>query len=125
MDEMRRDFSNTKVRCAHILLKHKDSRNPINRNTQTPVTRTKDEAIMQLSRHLDTILDAREKDQEFKRIATQVSECASARNGGDLGYFSRGEMHSAFSNAAFLLRVGDISGLVDTDSGIHLIYRIA
>ncbi|GFE55343.1 peptidylprolyl isomerase [Babesia ovis] len=115
----------TTVRCAHILLKHTGSRNPINRNTNQPVTRSKEEAIMEIKRHLETIMASKERDREFKRIATEVSECSSARKGGDLGFFSREQMQASFSNAAFNLRVGEVSDLVDSDSGIHLIYRIA
>ncbi|GBE62104.1 peptidylprolyl isomerase [Babesia ovata] len=125
MPNMMKEMVPTKVRCAHILLKHKGSRNPINRNTNQPVTRTKEEAISEMTRHLDDIMAAAARDREFQKKATQISECTSAQNGGDLGFFTRNQMQAAFSNAAFLLGVGEVSGLVDTDSGIHLIYRIA
>jgi len=59
------------------------------------------------------------------RIAQQVSECRSAANGGDLGFFGRGDMQKSFEDAAFGLQVGEISGLVDSDSGIHIILRLA
>ena len=62
---------------------------------------------------------------DFVRIAQQISECRSAANGGDLGPFSRGQMQAAFENAAFALQVGEISDLVDSESGIHIILRVA
>ncbi|KAK2197098.1 bifunctional Peptidyl-prolyl cis-trans isomerase [Babesia duncani] len=114
-----------KVRCAHILLKHVQSRNPINRNTNTPVHRTKEEARDELGALLDRIKSSPRPDYEFKTLALDISECSSARKHGDLGYFDRKTMQKPFSDAAFALNVGEISDLVETDSGIHIIYRIA
>ena len=62
---------------------------------------------------------------DFDRIAREVSECRSAANGGDLGMFGRGAMQKQFEDAAFALKVGEISDLVDSDSGIHIILRTA
>ena len=61
----------------------------------------------------------------FEELATQYSDCSSARNGGDLGYFGRGQMQKPFEDAAFGLKVGEMCGPVDTDSGVHLIKRTA
>ncbi|EDO05690.2 putative Peptidyl-prolyl cis-trans isomerase NIMA-interacting 1 [Babesia bovis T2Bo] len=122
---MAMDHGPSTVRCAHILLKHTGSRNPINRNTNQRVTRSKEEAISMVRDYRNTIMSAPERDREFRRIATSISECSSASKGGDLGFFSREQMQASFSNAAFNLQVGEISDLVDSDSGIHIIYRIA
>ena len=62
---------------------------------------------------------------DFARIAHEVSECSSAGKGGDLGVFGRGDMQKAFEDATYALQVGDISDLVDSDSGIHIILRTA
>jgi parvulin-like peptidyl-prolyl isomerase len=61
----------------------------------------------------------------FQQHATQRSDCSSYQQGGDLGYFSKGQMQEPFENAAFALSPGEMSGIVSTDSGYHLIYRIA
>lgn len=61
----------------------------------------------------------------FAKEASAESHCSSARSGGDLGSFSRGQMQRAFEDAAFALRVGELSGLVETDSGVHIILRTA
>ena len=63
--------------------------------------------------------------EDFTRLAEQFSECRSAQNGGDLGPFGRGQMQKAFEDATYALSVGEISDLVDSDSGIHIILRTA
>lgn len=55
----------------------------------------------------------------------QVSDCSSAKRGGDLGLFGRGAMQKPFEDAAFALKVGELSQIVDTDSGVHIIMRTA
>jgi NIMA-interacting peptidyl-prolyl cis-trans isomerase 1 len=44
---------------------------------------------------------------------------------GDLGFFGPGQMQKPFEEASFALAVGGLSGIVDTDSGIHVILRVA
>jgi hypothetical protein len=60
-----------------------------------------------------------------RTAAAARSDCSSCRNNGDLGYFGRGAMQRPFEDASFGLAVGEMSGIVSTDSGYHLIYRIA
>ncbi len=62
---------------------------------------------------------------DFEKLASEVSECRSAANGGDLGFFGPGQMQQAFEEASFALEVGQMSDLVDSDSGIHIIWRVA
>ncbi len=57
----------------------------------------------------------------FIEMAKKYSEGPSAKNGGDLGYFTRGEMVPAFEKAAFALKKGEISGIVKTRFGYHII----
>jgi NIMA-interacting peptidyl-prolyl cis-trans isomerase 1 len=61
----------------------------------------------------------------FPNYAKERSDCSSFRADGDLGFFGRGMMQQSFEDAAFALEVGEISGIVSSDSGYHLIYRIA
>jgi NIMA-interacting peptidyl-prolyl cis-trans isomerase 1 len=60
---------------------------------------------------------------DFTALASVESHCSSAKRGGDLGVFGHGQMMKAFEDAAFALEVGQMSGPVFTDSGVHLILR--
>jgi len=59
---------------------------------------------------------------KFAELAKQYSQDpGSAANGGDLGAFGRGMMVKPFEDAAFQLKIGEISGLVQSDFGFHII----
>jgi len=87
-----------KVRCAHILVK------------------TEKEA--------NEVLERLKKGEKFANIAKEVSLCPSGKRGGDLGTFGRGKMVKEFGNAAFALQKGQISPIVKTKFGYHVIKRL-
>lgn len=60
---------------------------------------------------------------EFAQAASEYSDCPSGADGGALGVFGRGAMVPAFEQAAFSLGVGEMSGVVETQFGYHLILR--
>ncbi len=62
-----------------------------------------------------------DKGEKFEDLAKQYSLDGSKDYGGDLGYFTAGEMVPEFSKAAFALKVGEVSGPVKTEFGWHLI----
>lgn len=57
--------------------------------------------------------------------ALTLSDCSSHSASGDLGFFTRGQMQKPFEDATFRLKVGELSNIVSTDSGVHLILRTA
>ena len=83
--------------------------------------RSKEAAVTQLL----AIKAAIDGGEDWAALAAKESDCGSARDGGDLGFFERGAMQKPFEDAAFALQVGEISGVVDTDSGVHIIKRLA
>jgi NIMA-interacting peptidyl-prolyl cis-trans isomerase 1 len=108
-----------KIRAAHLLIKHKDSRRPSSWR-ETNITRTKEEAIEMLKKFEEQIRSGK---TTLGELATSESDDSSARRRGDLGYFGRGQMQKEFEDAAFALQPGEMSGVVETASGVHLVQR--
>ena len=87
-----------KVHCAHILVK--------------------------TEKEVNQVLERLKKGEKFSAIARDISLCPSKKRGGDLGTFSRGQMVKEFETAAFALDKGQISGIVKTQFGYHIIRRL-
>ena len=65
-----------------------------------------------------------EKGADFAKLAEENSDCPSKAKGGSLGEFPRGNMVPAFEQAAFSLKTNEISGVVETEFGFHIIQTI-
>lgn len=67
------------------------------------------------------ILKEIKEGKSFEELAKEYSKCPSKDNGGDLGYFERGRMVPEFEEVAFKTNVGEISEVVQTQFGYHII----
>ena len=120
-EEAKEEAEPETVTCSHILVKHEGSRRPSSWR-EARITRTRDHARQRTEKLRRWVVEGK---ATFEQVAQHESDCSSARRGGDLGPFRRGTMMRPFEDAAFRLRVGELSGVVETDSGFHIIKRTA
>ncbi|HPO05527.1 MAG TPA: protein translocase subunit SecD [Candidatus Gracilibacteria bacterium] len=99
------------IRASHILVSYKGAE-------RSEQTRTKEEAE-KLAKELKAQVNA----SNFSAIAKEKSDDPVALLGGDLGFFGKGKMTPNFEKAAFDLKVGEISDIVETTFGYHIIYK--
>lgn len=111
-----------KIRVSHLLIKNNTSRKPKSWKSPEGISMSRDESIEILKRHQARILNGEVK---LGELASTESDCSSHAQGGDLGFFGKGQMQPKFEEAAYALHVGDVSDIVETDSGVHLIERTA
>lgn len=104
----------SQIRASHILLMYQGS-------MRSQATRSKDEALTAIQGLKEEIAQG----ADFGQVARQFSDCPSGEEGGDLGSFGRGAMVPEFDNAAFALKPGEVSDVVETPFGYHLIQRTA
>lgn len=69
----------------------------------------------------DALLVRINEGEDFATLAEENSDDGSAALGGDLGYFARGRMVQEFEDAAFALETGEVSDVVETQFGYHII----
>ena len=70
---------------------------------------------------IEAILERIHEGEDFAELAMEFSEDSSAENGGDLGTFYTGNMVAPFEEACIALEPGEVSGIVETDYGYHII----
>ncbi len=96
-----------KRHARHILFQVEDKENQLNMDVQ----RQKATKILALAK----------KGDDFSQLAKEHSEGPSASQGGDLGFFERGNMVKPFADAVFGMQPGEISDIVQTQFGFHII----
>ena len=113
-DGHRNEFGSPEERrAAHILIAVKASAP----QAEQDLAKAKAEQILQ---------QARQNPARFADLAKKYSQDpGSAANGGDLGFFGHGMMVKPFDDAAFSMKAGEISGLVKSDFGFHIIKLLA
>ncbi len=106
----------SQVGAKHILVMHAES-------TAKPegVTRTRAEAQQ---RAREALLKIRAGESFEEMVKQYTDEPGGAERGGDLGVFDRSTMVKPFADAAFALRVGEVSEIVETKYGFHIIKRV-
>ncbi len=95
------------VRASHILIKV----DPGAEEAKKAEARTKIESLQAKLK----------KGEDFGALAKEYSEGPSGPKGGDLGFFGRGQMVKPFEETAFSMKPGQVSGMVETRFGYHLI----
>ena len=95
------------VRASHILIKVKSD--------------ASEEEKAKALKKIKEIQEKQKKGEDFAKLAKEYSEGPSSAKDGDLGFFSRGQMVPAFEKVAFNLKEGEVSDVVETRFGYHLI----
>lgn len=101
------------IAASHILIGYRGA-------DKSEATRTKEDAKKLAE---DLLKKAKLDGADFAELAKEHSEGPSASKGGDLGTFGKGKMAQAFEKAAFALEVDEISDVVETPFGFHIIKR--
>ncbi|MGK4001818.1 peptidylprolyl isomerase [Sorangium sp. So ce1036] len=103
------------IGAKHLLVMHDGSK-----SKPEGVRRTREEAR---ARAQEALLKVR-GGAGFEQVVAEYSdEPGAAERGGDLGVFERGVMVKSFSDVAFALKVGEVSEVVETPFGFHIIKR--
>lgn len=96
-----------RVRVSHILIKVAPDATP--------------EQLEMAKEKMNKVLQRLREGAEFEEVAILYSEHLSARSGGDLGFFKKGEIIPAFEEVVFEMEVGEVSGVIRSSHGLHLL----
>jgi len=100
------------IKASHILIAPKASDPNSDPNEAKTEAKAKAEGLLK---------QIKSGTADFATLAKEHSSCPSGNRGGDLGFFSRGKMVPAFEQVAFALKPGQVSDVVETRFGYHII----
>ncbi|MBU0729543.1 MAG: peptidylprolyl isomerase [Proteobacteria bacterium] len=95
------------IRASHILIK-------VDQNASAEDKEKAKNKLIEAQKKL-------KEGQDFAALAKEYSQCPSSAEGGDLNYFEKGRMVPAFDQTAFALKIDEVSDIVETRFGYHLI----
>lgn len=102
------------VKVSHILVEHRDARNP-----KSGITRSRGEACLRA-------LEAQKKlaqGADFSKLVSEYSDSPGVSGDGSMGEVRRSDLEPKFADAAFQLERGQMSDVVETAFGFHVIVR--
>ncbi len=112
-EENKNNYIDDEVKASHILI------STIDPKTNKPVSQAKKK---EAKKKAEEVLEKAKSGEDFAKLAKEYSDDkGSGENGGDLGFFSRGEMVPEFEKAAFSMNKDEISDLVESQFGYHII----
>ncbi len=103
----------TKISDRQILISYKDAKESKSDRSKSEAKKLAEEAQKK----------AAKQDADFAALAKEYSDGPSADKGGDLGSFEKGTKNEKFEDAAFALDVGEVSDVVESPYGFHIIKR--
>ena len=104
------------------MLKHADSRRPASHRTPK-ISLAKSDARNEADALRKRVAASSDMESALADEASKRSDCPSSTNGGRLKPFQRGDLERAFEAAAFRLAVGELSPVVETAAGFHVVLR--
>jgi hypothetical protein len=105
---LEKEGTGTQVKARHILLRLPADATPAQRDSVTKLAAS--------------LRQRAAGGEDFAKLASQFSQEPGAdKSGGDLGFFGKGQMVAPFEQAAFAMKVGEVSQPVETPFGIHII----
>ena len=105
------DFYVDTVTASHILIKTQDDNGK----------ELSDEEKSKAKKTAEEVLAKIKAGEDFAKLAKEYSQDSSASNGGELGTFGRGQMVQEFEDASFSMKAGEVSDIVKTQYGYHII----
>jgi parvulin-like peptidyl-prolyl isomerase len=112
IDEYMKAHPEEQVHARHILISIKSEDNPTEEGLDKPAARAKAEEVLKRVK----------AGENFETLAKEYStDTGSKEKGGDLGWFGRGQMVPDFEKAAFALQAGQVSEIVESPFGFHII----